>query len=237
MRYALIDCRMRENERSSLLAYADRIIPLSPLSALPAPVASHPDMLVWCYGNTIITWSEYKRQNADIFTELEGAGAKILTADEAPSDKYPLDVPLNAAVVGKSIITNTRAVSKKIKAFAEQNKLQTLHTNQGYSKCSTCVVSDNAIITADTSIHELAEKSGISSLLISADGVRLDGYDKGFIGGASGNDGTHVFFCGDLYAHPDGEKISDFCKSHGKIPVSLSDEPLYDYGTVMFLDI
>ncbi len=235
MRYALVDKRMSEQQKNSLLLYADKVISLPPLPSLPVPVASHPDMLVWCYGKTIITWREYAAEQKEIFSELESAGFDIVTSDEIPSGKYPADVPLNCALVGKRIIANTKTVSKKIKELADKAELRLLHTNQGYAKCSTCVVSERAIITSDLSINSLAEKNGISSLLISADGVSLDGYDKGFIGGASGSDGTHVFFCGDLSSHPDGEQIADFCKGHGKKPISLSGEQLYDYGTVIFL--
>ena len=237
MRYAFVDFRISKAIKNALSSFADNIISLPPLLALPAPVASHPDMLIWCYGKTIVTWSAYKAQNADIFTELERAGFEILTSNETPSDKYPLDVPLNVATVGANIIANTRAVSQKIKEIAADRGLSLLHTNQGYAKCSTCIVSERAIITADASIHALAEKNGISSLLVSTDGVALDGYDKGFIGGASGSDGTSLFFCGDLSNHPDGKRIAAFCAEHGKKAVSLSNEPLYDYGTVLFLDI
>lgn len=235
MKYALVDCRMREAEKNALLSYTDKVIALSPLPSLPTPVASHPDMLVWRHDKTIVTWAEYAAQEKQIFAKLSVAGYEIITADERAADRYPLDVPLNAAIVGKSIIANKRAISKKITELAEKNALRLLHTNQGYAKCSTCVVSDNAIITADTSIHELAEKNGISSLLISADGVRLDGYDKGFIGGASGSDGENVFFCGNVLSHPNGERIVAFCEQNGKKAVSLSSEPLYDCGTVIFL--
>ncbi|MBE6577041.1 MAG: ATP-binding cassette domain-containing protein [Ruminococcaceae bacterium] len=237
MTYALVDCRMREAEKKALHSYADKVISLPPLSSLPTPVASHPDMLLFSYAKNIFTWQSYAKEQAEIFSELEGAGYKVVTIDEIPSDKYPYDVPLNCAVVGEYLIANTKTMSKKAKSFAENAHLKIIHTNQGYAKCSTCVVSDNAIITSDTSIHALAKKNGISSLLVSSDGVRLDGYDKGFIGGASGSDGQNVFFCGDLTKHPDGKRIVAFCEQHGKKAVSLSREPLYDYGTVIFLKI
>jgi hypothetical protein len=226
---------MSEEIKSSLLLYADKFIALPPLPSLPSPVASHPDMLIFCYDKTIVTWKEYKALNPDIFTELASAGYEIITCDERAADKYPLDVPLNCPSIGNKIIANTKAVSNQIEKLADKKSLKILHTNQGYAKCSTCVVSDQAIITADTSIHALAENNGIASLLVSPNGVSLNGYDKGFIGGASGSDGTHVFFCGDLTSHPDGERISEFCEAHGKQALSLSDTPLYDYGTIFFL--
>jgi hypothetical protein len=222
--------------QKTLSEYAKKIILLPPFSALPTPVASHPDMLLWCYDKKIVTWEDYAKEQPEIFSELESAGYEIITADERASDKYPLDVPLNCAVLGKRIIANTKTVSNKIKKIAQDERLQMIHTNQGYAKCSTCIVSDSAIITADASIHTAAKNTGIDSLLISPLGVSLDGYDRGFIGGATGSDDTHVFFCGDLNRHPDGERIVAFCERHEKKAISLSEEPLYDYGTIIFLN-
>ena len=98
------------------------------------------------------------------------------------------------------------------------------------------MVSDNALITADKSIYSISQNNGLDALLISEGHVDLNGYGYGFIGGASGAVDSYVLFCGDLSNHPDGERIAEFCQKHGKAPVSLSDEPLYDYGTVMLLD-
>ena len=110
-----------------------------------------------------------------------------------------------------------------------------MDVKHGYAKCSICSVGENAIITADPSIAKTAKKNGIDVLKTEASHTRLDGYDCGFIGGASGDDGENIYFCGNLEKHPDGEKIKEFCKKHGRGVVCLSDEPLYDYGTLFFI--
>ena len=43
-----------------------------------------------------------------------------------------------------------------------------------------------------------------------------------------------VFFCGDAKKHQDYDKIYDFCSACGYEIISLSDEPLYDVGTIFF---
>ena len=60
-----------------------------------------------------------------------------------------------------------------------------------------------------------AEKKGIDVLAVSPAGVRLDGYNCGFIGGATGADKENVYFCGNVDLHPDGERIKAFCEKHG----------------------
>ncbi len=236
MRYAIVDGRITDELALSLGRYADKIIKLPPSPLLAAPVASHPDMLIWSFGRYIVTPSHYRQLAADIFAQLETAGFDIIEATERMSPEYPNDVALNCATVGKYVIANTSTMSSSVKAIAENYGLITLHTKQGYAKCSTTVVSDTALITADKSIYSIAKASGLDALLIGEGHVDLNGYGYGFIGGASGTVYGHVLFCGDLSLHPNGESIAEFCKSHGKTAVSLSHKPLYDYGTVMLLD-
>jgi hypothetical protein len=98
-------------------------------------------------------------------------------------------------------------------------------------------VSENAVITADKNIARTAEAAGADALLISTapEKIRLDGYDYGFIGGASGMLEDTVYFTGDISSHPDAERIAEFCKAHKKKKmISLSKETLCDVGGIFF---
>lgn len=231
---AIADVRISNEIKKALASYADRVMLLPPHPSLPAPVASHPDMLLWGCGGKIVTYANYLTVAKDVFSALSQLGYEILTETEAPSDKYPNDVRLNCAVTAKGIIAHKKYVSDKIRQVALDAGLDLLHVNQGYAKCSCVTVSPNAIITADPSVYATASKNGVDALQVSESHVSLDGYDTGFLGGATGVTDTHVLFCGDLSAHPDARAILDFCQKHGKTAVSLSDEPLYDYGTILF---
>ena len=231
MRCAVVDHRITAEIERKLLNYADRVLRLSPHPSLPAPVASHPDMLMWCHRDRIITFADYAPLAKEAFDVLTDMGYNILLEKAPLQGGYPHDVPLNCATVGNKLIANTKTASKLIL----EEGLEALHTRQGYAKCATVTVSDNAIISADPSVCQAAEKSGIQVLAIQQGHVCLDGYDTGFIGGCSGVTESEVLFTGDLSAHPDGQRIVDFCAAHGKSAISLSSSPLYDYGTVFFL--
>jgi hypothetical protein len=143
--------------------------------------------------------------------------------------EYPEDCLLNCAVSDKWVIAH-----KKNPLFKNSNK-SFIGVNQGYAKCSTVCVSDNAIITADPSVYDCAIKNGISALKVRPSFVKLDGYDTGFLGGASGSTESEVLFCGDLDTHPDAESIRAFCAEHKRCAVSLGKGALYDYGTLTVL--
>ncbi len=234
MTYAVVDSRIDSVTERALLDHADSILKMPPYTRLAEPVASHPDMLLWQYGDEIVTYRDYYSSARRQFDALAAIGYKIILSNESVSATYPDDVRLNCAVVGNKLIANTKHVSEKIKAIAQRHELDMIHAKQGYAKCSTVCVSSTAIITADTSIHAASLKNGLDALKISGGDIFLKGYDTGFIGGASGVTDTSVLFLGDLALHPDGERITQFCQSHGKNVVSLTRSPLYDYGTVFF---
>ena len=170
--------------------------------------------------------------------EITISGARsvgvFLTSSQAKlMPEYPKDVLFNAAPVGDRLICRRDSTSKAILGSYSESEI--IDVRQGYSKCATLTVGDNGVVTADMSVAKAAERAGLSVLRIESHGVRLEGYDCGFIGGATGDDGEHILFCGDLFLHPEGDIIADFCRRHGREPISLSDEPLYDYGTLMFV--
>ena len=231
MRCAVVDHRMTDELQRKLLNYADRVLRLPPHPSLPKPVASHPDMLMWFHKDRVVTFADYAplaKQTLDALSEI---GYTVLLDQTPPKDKYPHDVPMNCATVGNKLIANTKFASRLVLGEG----LEAVHTQQGYAKCATVTVSDNAIISADPSICQAAKSSGIHVLAIQQGHVHLEGYDTGFIGGCTGVTETEVLFTGDLTTHPDGQRISDFCAAHGKKAVSLSPSPLYDYGTVFFV--
>ena len=233
MKTAVCDCRIPRAALDTLKKYCDNVILLPPFERLQSEVASHPDMLLFIAENerTVFTHSEYSGTLCDL---LAGCDYKIEMIPEKADKKYPFDVLLNAAVCGGCFFGRLDSVSSSLLDIADRNALKKINVKQGYCKCSS-VVLHNAMITADSGISEAARREGIDVLTVSDGGVALDGYNKGFIGGASGSDGEKVYFCGDVSKHPNGEEIIAFCKKHGFEVISLSHKPLYDVGTIFFI--
>lgn len=203
------------------------IVPLAPFSALSHPVDTHADMLLLSIGDTVFVHKDY---------EINLGGFKsIIKVDEPISNKYPNDILLNIAIVGKNAFCNTKYASKMVLKHLESNGYDIHHVAQGYAHCSTCIVSDNAIISADLGIVQEAQKVGMDALLISNGYISLPPYDYGFIGGSCGAFEDKIFFCGSLKYHPDGEKIRLFCEKHNKTVVELFDAPLVDIGGMLFI--
>ncbi len=233
---AIIDCRTPSASLSRLGELGFEIVSLPRADYLAEPVSAHPDMLIFMGLGGLFCHKTYYQSNKEIIDTLaQKFGLELVLSNEHMSAEYPQDVLFNCVLLGDKLLCNTNTVSKLILSRAKAQKLDVIHTNQGYTKCSVCKVDDNAIITSDKSIYRACAACGIDALLVSPDGVALDGYSCGFIGGASGNDGKNIYFCGDVSIHPDGDKIIEFCNSHGNRVTSLSDEALYDVGSILFL--
>ena len=233
-KYVITDSRIDKRCEEALVELGYSPIKLPPSSNLALPVSAHPDMLVFVSKERLICESEYYSLNSELIDRVADIGVlEILLADENLSPEYPHDVLFNAAPIGDRLICRKSSTSSAILDLYSDDKI--IDVRQGYSKCATLTVGDGGLITADPSVAREAEAVGLSVLRIKSHGVRLDGYDCGFIGGASGEDGRYILFCGDLSLHPEGELIADFCRRHGREPISLSNEELYDYGTLMFI--
>ena len=196
---------------------------------LPFPVSCHPDMLIFTAGDIIVTGKEYYIKNKAL---LDSFDMTVVTADETQGEKYPSDVIFNAFALGNILFANQKYVSGKIKELFPER----VNVRQGYAACSTCRVDEKHIITADTGIAAAVQKLGAQALLISEGHIEIEKYSHGFIGGASFSDNENVYFFGNIKSHPDHKKINDFITSAGKSCVSLSDEPLHDYGGAIIIE-
>ena len=113
--------------------------------------------------------------------------------------------------------------------FANENGLTIIHTNQGYPACTTLAFGNSAI-TADPGMAKVLRNEGVNVLQITEGHIALPPHEYGFIGGASVVIGNKVCFYGDIKRHPDGEAIISFIGESGFEAMSLSDEPLVDFG-------
>jgi len=233
---AVTDHRLPEGCQASLRNRGFELLLLPPFPALPAPVASHPDMLLFIFGGVLLTHRDYYRiAKREIGHTRSVGGLELVLSDEPVGDKYPRDMLFNAAPVGRFIFGREDSMSRHILQVSAGKGMRIVDVRQGYARCSTVIVGDSAIITQDRGIAGRARECGIDVLLVRPGHVRLDGYDTGFIGGASGVCRGLVYFCGNIDTHPDGEQIRRFITAHGYKVVSLGKGELFDAGTLFFI--
>lgn len=141
---------------------------------------------------------------------------------------YPQDAGLCVCKTGPYVIYDPKTVDPVVLPLLGGKRIEVL---QGYTKCSVCTVSDEAIITADRVIADKAEFAGLDVLRIEPGHIVLDGFDYGFIGGAACRlDQNTLAFTGSLEKHPNCAQIMQFLQKHAIRPVFLTGEPIFDMG-------
>lgn len=196
---------------------------------LPDPVNSHADLQMIHMARDVIFCQSEHLCAGDLSKKF-----KIKNINEKPGKKYPYDVRLNCTIIGHKIICNTKTISKDIIEYASINNYILINVNQGYSKCSICVLNDNSIITDDKSIYTAAGKFLNDVTLITKGSIVLKGYNYGFIGGCCGMiDKNLIAFNGRIESHNDSNKIIDSLQRNSVDCIELTDNPLTDIGGIL----
>jgi hypothetical protein len=234
---ALIGIHAPKKIKNALSALGFEIFELEPDVRLPLPIRSHADTLIFTLEDKIFVSRAYFENNPALFEELKALGYIIVPCECELGSEYPKDIAFNVATVGKYAFGRFDFVVDEIKRELVDRGYTLIDVKQGYAKCSTAIISDNAIITADSGIAQKATSLGIDVLKVSAaEGmIELEGYGYGFIGGACALFDNTLYFCGNIELHPDFEAIRDFCEAHGVALCSLSDGKLYDVGGILFI--
>ena len=210
-------------------------LPDSPL--LDPRVCFHTDLRVFAHKRRIICAPSVY----GILKEKLPLSVLLTSGKTEPEGAYPKEVPYNGVAVGRFLIANPDNLSGDVLDYAKAAGLTLIPVKQGYCRCNVTVVSDTegkeAVITEDKGIASAAQKQGVEVLLLPHGGVSLEGWDNGFIGGASVTTADSVLFFGDLALHPEGGRIAEFCLTHGKTPLSLiSGVPLSDCGGGVWIE-
>lgn len=187
---------------------------VAPLDCLPSGIASHADLQLCRLGYSF--------------------DAPVLRINPSRlGSSYPADVPYNAACTGKYLICNKSHTAPELLEACEDKGMKIIDVKQGYAKCSCVVVDGNSIITYDRGIASRCLERGLSVLLVSTGNVLLEGYNTGFIGGASGRIGDTLIFNGDLSAHPDFNEILGFIEERNLHCKYFKDWELCDIGSII----
>ncbi len=212
---AALGVRYAEALRGPLAALGVAVLPLPENPAVDARLASHADLELLHLGGPRFA-----------------AAAGLDMPRELPVfNTVPVDIcdsALNCCAVGRFWFCCLRTAAL-IPADYEP-----VCVRQRYTRCSTCVVDERSLITADRGIAAAAARHGLDALLISPGHIRLDGYDTGFIGGASFKLAPdRLAFTGSLETHPDGAAIRRFLSARDVEPVFLTAGELWDIGSAI----
>ena len=186
-------------------------------------LSGHSDLSVFIHERNAILAPYLK--GSELVNSLTNGGYNVIISTEKQSELYPGDVNLCASLINNKILHCSKYTDKAILDL----QLDSIDVKQGYTRCS-CLIFGNCVITSDKGIASALKRNNIEILLINNEGIVLEGYDRGFIGGASFVCDNTVYFVGDINKHPDGKLITDFIMTHNYKIACVSDGDLFDIG-------
>jgi len=195
-------------------------------------VSTHPDMQICHIGGADFVveptiYQYYKK-------ELKLYGVNVTKGKKEINCNYPYDISYNVVIADKLFIHNLKHTDDLILDKVKKTGYGIYNVKQGYTKCATCIIDSNALITSDEGIFNVCKKTGIDSLLIKNDFIKLGNRNDGFIGGCCGMIGYKtLLFCGNIKAHKSYKDIMNFTEKYGVNIISSSDEILTDVGSII----
>lgn len=233
LKYAVVDCRISHEEFVSLenMGFKPIKVPISNL--LYDAVCGHPDILINIIdSNTIIV---HKDMPMDFINLIESLGFKVILSANSLSSAYPKDVILNAVNTENFFMHSIKYTDAALLDLVKNKRK--INIKQGYAKCSTALVNEEAVMTSDKNIALELRKIGVDVLLLPPGDIILPGLDYGFIGGTCGlMSKNELAFFGDLNFYTYGKEVKDFLKQHGVEPVFLKSGKLIDRGSLFIIN-
>jgi len=192
-------------------------------------ISSHPDLVISMIDDTLIV---DENVHTSIFKQLDELGVPYVLGNSTLGAVYPQDIAYNTVITKDYLIHKLANTNPLLYLHSKYSNKTLIPVKQGYTKCSTVVAGDDLLITSDQGIYH-ATKDLLSTLKIHPGHVLLDGYEFGFLGGASGVIEDTVVFHGDLSKHPDFLSIVSFLEKEGKKVLYFEAFPLTDIGSIL----
>ena len=228
MKYVIVAENFPKDSAEQLKAYGE-VVRTRANKNLLRGLDSHTDILVHPLpsGELVVD-----RDNLEYYKKIF-PDKKILPSHSSLSKKYPKDVPLNALTFKNYFIHNLKYTDKVLLDYYKNSGYEMKNIKQGYGKCSSLVTED-FIITSDGGIYE-SLRDFIPIYKINHGEIKLQNFNYGFIGGASGAFDKKIFFTGDFSHHSSHEEILKIIKKYNYEIETLSKDPIEDFGSIYFI--
>ena len=194
-------------------------------------ISGHPDIFFFKFNKRLVIAPNLPEKYKLL---LKGRKIDFIEGEQPVGEKYPGTAAYNAVLSEKYLIHNFRYTDPTLTTIAQDYDL--IHVNQGYTRCSLLSLKDDHFITSDQGIKRVLERHGIDVLYVDPSDIKLPGAKHGFFGGCCGICNETVFITGNLSNFSDGDKVRYYLTNLGYSIEELGDGPLFDGGTLLFLD-
>lgn len=193
-------------------------------------IADHPDLQIFPLGDNTFMAS---KDTYDYYSDKLGAyGVKLIIGDSPVGMVYPDDCKYNVFEIKDRFVCKKEAIDDLLKMELEKKNLSMIDQNQGYAKCMS-IVFDDFVITCDWSINKALNEANIENYFVSPEGIDLDGFKSGFLGGCCGIiKSRKILFTGDINQIKDVDSLTKILRDKD-IEWIYPDSRLVDLGSII----
>lgn len=236
MSSVLVDYRTSPMIRQGLIDIGVQVLQAPRCEALPRPVNGHPDLMLHKVTDDVAVVAPNVFREFIELGRVNGSNWSIKTMIRGKvelGDTYPGDVPYNFLRIGNLCVGKIDSMDPKLMEQLKGLDVEFVNSRQGYAQCSVAKISESCCITADKGMERLLKAWGIQVLRIPEGGITLEGYNHGFIGGASGVISGRFVLTGRFHDAGINRAIEDFVTNNGVDIRFLTVQEPVDLGSLI----
>ena len=226
----IIDKKMPLEAKRTLRQYGD-LLELQTSGITYPAISGHPDIFFCQTPAGLVVAPELPDHYLVVLQQKE---IQVVKGVSMPGNIYPQTAHYNAVASSKLLIHNLKVTDPIILDACKA--LPHIHVNQAYTRCNLLAL-NNIFLTSDKGIHNTLMSKGVESNYYSPEGIQLEGFNHGFLGGACGVFGGKVFVCGSLKYYSQGKEFKQIVENDGYDLVELYDGPLVDVGSILMCKV
>lgn len=182
----------------------------------------HPDISLFYFDDKLFVDENVEKYYREYLDNVEIVGVETL-------NERSLNISYNNRYFFHNEKFKIECIYKSI--LKEKNFI---NIKQGYSNCSM-ICFENSIITSDVGIYNSLKKD-FDIHLVTTDGISLNGYENGFIGGTCGFiSKDKLLFYADVTKYRDYDIIKLVSKDNNVDLIFPKDEEFVDLGSIISL--
>lgn len=233
MKKIIVDYRISNEESNNLSKMGYKVLKCPHSPNLYQAVCGHPDMLMHIIDSSKVI--VHRDMQDEFINTLKSFNITVIKSNSSLKDSYPFDIILNSLSISNLFVHYLNYSDKILLDIMKKSK-KLINVKQGYTKCSTAVVNESAVITSDKGIAKALYNENIDVLLLPPGDIELPGLDYGFIGGTCGLIEKNLLaFFGNLDCYAYGKEVMRFLEKYKVEPVFLRRGKLIDRGSIFCL--
>jgi hypothetical protein len=231
MSFAVVSPILFAGAKDSLSRHRFDVIEITPAANIDSRFADHPDIQMFSAFDTVFVHYNFSPETE----RLIALRNNVIRCSKKLKVVYPEDCSYNIAFTGKYALYKQGIIPDEIESFFNTNRIIKIHVPQGYARCSTIILADDAIATEDIGIAVEAEKSGLTVIRLTPGLIPLKGFPRGFAGGICGLFNKTLYVTGQLPEEESYQRLRAYCSGIGVAINELCAEHARDFGSILFI--